>query len=240
VSETKRSKPVRRDPWYFWQWAHRTKTGNPARKLVLLGLAASCETSTGYGWVIPEYLEGFAECSPATVSRHLAALEEAGVIARRREYRSGKRGPDAFLLLADEWVAWPGDEPLVRETPPQNGHVPKMPTRVEVLSWGALAPWQQRVLSDLRRFADAKTASLDEVKALAACRDFPDCDHVGAAEKFAAWHIAGKGANRSRSDTNAAWRKWLQGEAPLSVSTRGASVVAETGDLDRFEFGGEA
>lgn len=245
MSDTKDSGAPRRDPWHFARWAHELRVGNPTRRLVLMGLAATCEGASGYGWVIPEYLAEFAECSEATVRSHLHALEQAGLIARRREYRAEKRTPDGVLLLADEWAAWPGDEPLVREAPSHatNGHGPggvlakpsavdRVPVRVEVPNWGELQDWQQRVLVDLRRVADAKGASLDEMRALAACRDFADRDHAGAAEKFARWHI---GRNRVRSDVNKAWRKWLTDEDPAPA----AAPVAETGDLDRFDFGTE-
>lgn len=240
----------RRDPWHFQRWAQRTRVGNPARRLVLLGLSLTCEGGTGYGWVFPEWLADFAECSEATVRAHLNALEGAGVIARRREYRGTTRTADAFLLLADEWAAWPGDEPLVREAPSHvtNGHdlpggvtarpsaVGRVAVRVEVPNWGELDERQRRVLAELRRFADFKGASLDEMRALAACRDFPDRDHVGAAEKFAAWFgPGGRGEKRARSDANLTWREWLKNEDPAPA----ARAVAETGDLDRFDFGTE-
>lgn len=214
-----------------------------------------CEGHTGYGWVFPGWLAAFAECSEGTVRGHLNALEESGVIARRREYRDTKRTEDAFLLLADEFAAWPGDEPLVREPASHAGNgvgvggvtakpsaVAKGPVRVWVPNFEELAEWQQCVVLELRHFADAKGASLDEMRALAACRNFPDRDHVGAAEKFANWWIIGKGANKARSDTNATWRAWLKGEEPLSSAApgKGAAGVAETGDLDRFTFGEEA
>jgi DNA-binding transcriptional ArsR family regulator len=240
----------RRDPWHFQRWAYRTRVGNPARRLVLIGLSLTCEGTTGYGWLGSEWLAGFAECSVATVRGHLNALEGAGLVARRREYRGTARTADAFLLLADEWAAWPGDEPLVREAPSHaaNGQdlpggvsarpsrVDRVPVRVEVPNWGELDERQRRVLVELRRFADVKGASLDEMRALAACRDFADRDHVGAAEKFAAWFVEGPGAARQRSDANATWRKWLVNEDPAPAAR---SAVAETGDLDRFDFGAE-
>jgi hypothetical protein len=235
-----------REPGFYRRWAVATRVGNPARRLVLMGLAGHAEGNTGYGWVIPEYLADFAECSVATVQSHLNALERASVIARRREYRGGKRTEDAFLLLADDEAAWPGDEPLVREAASHttNGHGPggvlakpsavtRVPVRVEVPNFDELGGWQQRVLMELRRFADAKEASLDEMKALAACRDFADRDHIGAAEKFAAWWIEGKGASRARSDANATWRTWLKNSDPISAARR----AAPPGDLDKYEFG---
>jgi hypothetical protein len=238
-----------RDPWRFERWVIGSRVGNGTRRLVLLAMARSCEASTGYGWVTPESLGDFAECSVAAVARHLAALERAGFIARRREFVNGKRAADGFLLLADAGVGWPGDGPLSAAPAGHvgNGHaVPegvdarpgsgKRPAvRVEVPSWEELDDRQRRVLVELRRFADAKGASLDEMRALAACRDFPDRDHVGAAEKFAAWFVEGKGATRSRSDGNATWRKWLAAEDPAPRQ----AVTSETGDLDRFNFGAE-
>lgn len=256
MSKANDSNGLGRNPWHFHQWAHGLRVGSPARRLVLMALARTAEGNTGYGWLIPEYLADFAECSVATVRGHLNALEEAGLIARRREYYGGKRTrltTDAFLLLADERAAWPGDEPLVREDPAHfgNGHGPggvltrprtvdKRPVRTPVPNYGELDELRRRVLDELRRFADAKGASLDEMKALAACNDFPDRDHVGEAEKLAAWFIEGKGAARARSDANATWRTWLKNGDPLSVAVaRGAKGVAETGDLDKYEFGEE-
>lgn len=255
MSKGNANKRIGRDLWFFERWASTVRTGNPARRLVLQGLARTAESNTGYGWVVPEHLAAFAECSVATVQGHLNALEKTGVIARRREYRGGKRTADAFLLLADEDAAWPGDEPLVREPASHttNGHGPgdvlakpstvdKQPRRVVVPNFGELQDWQQRVLIELRRFADAKGASLDEMKALAACNDFPDRDrdHVGDAENFAAWWTEGKGAPRGRSDTNATWRAWLKNSNPLSNSAaRGTKTVAESRDLDKYRFGEE-
>lgn len=228
------------------------RVGNGTRKLVLWELARSCERSTGYGWVDVDALAEIAECRPSTVRGHLGDLERAGVLARRREYRGGERTADAFLLLSDDAAAWPGDEPLLREAPAHagNGHGPggvtarpsavdRVPVRVEVPNWDELEERQRRVLTELRRFADAKGASLNEMKALAACRDFPDRDHVGAAEKFAAWFVEGKGAARARSDGNATWRTWLKAEDPAPAARAARAATSETGDLDRFDFGAE-
>jgi DNA-binding transcriptional ArsR family regulator len=239
---------VVRDPWYFAGWAHGLKVGNPTRKLLLVWLAGA-SSAAGYGWIDYAAAAEYAECSEQTARHHFAALEGHGLIARRREFRAASRFADGFLLLADAEVGWPGAGPLSAEPAGHvgNGHaVPegltarpgsgKRPAvRVEVPSWDELDDRQRRVLVELRRFADAKGASLDEMRALAACRDFPDRDHVGAAEKFAAWFVEGKGATRSRSDGNATWRKWLAAE---DAAPRQA-VTSETGDLDRFDFGAE-
>lgn len=239
----------RRDPWHFERWARALRVGNGTRKLVLWELARSCEPLGGYGWLDVDALAEIAECRPSTVRGHLGELERGGVLARRREYRGGERTADAFLLLSDDAAAWPGDEPLLREAPAHvgNGHGPggvtarplavdRAPVRMEVPNWDELEERQRRVLAELRRFADAKGASLDEMRALAACRDFPDRDHVGAAEKFAAWFTTGPGAKRPRSDANATWRKWLQSEDPAPTAR---AATSETGDLDRFDFGAE-
>lgn len=255
MSEAKRSNGsggVPRDPWWFQRWAWEQSVQNPTRKLLLLELAQRCERDTGYGWMDYEAAALFAECSTATVRAHYNSLAGHGLIARRREYRGGQRAADAFLLIADQWAAWPGDEPLIREPPSHdgNGHGPggvvakpqagkRPPQRVEVPNFDELMSWQRRVVVELRRVADAKNASLHEMKALLACIDFPDRDHIGEAERFAAWFVEGKGAARARSDVNATWRTWLRNGDPVSAATssRGSRGVAETRDLDQYEFG---
>lgn len=103
---------------------------------------------------------------------------------------------------------------LMNSRPSERGNTPSpAPTRIEAPNFALLDGKYQRILAELRRFADSKGASLDEPKALAACADFPGRDYVGAAEKMAEWFTSGPGGNTGRSSTNATWRKWLGNES---------------------------
>lgn len=229
-----------RDPWYFQRWAYGTVTGSLGRKAVLSALAVLADATTGRCEAKLDVLAQYVEASERTVRAHLRDLERMGLVASRPQFRvdRGSRS-DEFLLLAEGIVAWPDGALVVRQEGfAMNGHAPERERpqkRREVANWGELEDWQRRVLTDLRRVADAKDASLDEARALAACQDFADRDHAGAAEKFARWYLEDKGRHRARSDINRAWRKWLAAEDPAP----GVAGVAESGDLDRFDFGTE-
>jgi Helix-turn-helix domain len=107
-----------RDPWVFQRWAFDVRTGNPARKAILVALAVMAETNTGRCEALQGTLSQQVEVDPQTISRHLKALERAGFIARRQQHRvdGGRRG-DEFLLLAPWVTAWPDGE-LVKDIPP--------------------------------------------------------------------------------------------------------------------------
>lgn len=101
------------NPWGFQQWAFDTQTGNPARKAVLSMLAMMADSETGRCEAKQCTLAHGAEISERAVRGHLKALEEAGLIARRPQFRRdrGRRG-DEFLLLAPGVVEWPDGEPI--------------------------------------------------------------------------------------------------------------------------------
>lgn len=245
------------DPWRFQRWAYDTKTGNSARKAVLSMLAMMADMNTGRCEAKQETLAEGCELTDRSVRAHLRSLEEMGLVARRPQWRRdrGRRG-DEFLLLAPGVIEWPdgervhpegfsgppgtncnpprGIETSGQEQPPllTNGHLSERGntpsrTRVEVPNFALLDGKYQRILTELRRFADSKGASLDEPKALAACADFPGRDYVGAAEKMAEWFTSGPGGNTGRSSTNATWRKWLGNEA----ATAAAAPTVPSGHL---------
>jgi DNA-binding transcriptional ArsR family regulator len=96
-----------RDPWHFQRWAFATTTGSSGRKAVLMALSSMADSTSGRCEAKVETLVQMTEISDRTVRTHLAALDDAGLIARRPQYRAdrGRRG-DEFLLLApgiDEW-----------------------------------------------------------------------------------------------------------------------------------------
>ncbi len=67
----------------------------------------------------------------------------------------------------------------------------------------------------LRQAADAKGGHLDPDAVVRACKSYPGRDHAGEAEKFAAWHLRGNGANAPLRDVAPAFRSWLE-KAPVS------------------------
>lgn len=104
---------MKRDPWYWQRWAFGQRVGNPVRKLILTALAAKAESDTGYCYAAQEELASYAECDERTVRRHLAGLEESGMLTRRHEYRQGGgRLADGFLLLDGRASFWPDGTPI--------------------------------------------------------------------------------------------------------------------------------
>jgi hypothetical protein len=101
------------DPWAFERWAFETTTGSSGRKAVLVVRAAMADTNTGRCEAKVATVAQACEMGDRTVRTHLKALESAGVIARRAQFRAdrGRRG-DEFLLLPP-WVGeWPDGTPL--------------------------------------------------------------------------------------------------------------------------------
>lgn len=110
--------PDAADPWRFQRWAFQTKVGNPIRKAVLSMLAMMADHTTGRCEVKQETLAQGVETTKATIATHLKALVDAGLIARRPQFRfdRGRRG-DEYLLLAPGITEWPDGAPL--DTPPR-------------------------------------------------------------------------------------------------------------------------
>lgn len=102
-----------RDPWAFQRWAYETPTGSPLRKSVLASLATMADRQTGRCEARQATIAQNTEMGERTIRRHLTELEEAGLLARRHQYRrNGQRRTDEFLLLAP-WVSeWPDGEAL--------------------------------------------------------------------------------------------------------------------------------
>lgn len=99
------------DPWQFQRWAFETKVGNPVRKAVLSMLSMMADCTTGRCEAKQETLAQGCEVTERAVRGHLKALAEAGIIARRPQYRrgGGRRG-DEYLLLAPWVTEWPDGE----------------------------------------------------------------------------------------------------------------------------------
>lgn len=66
------------------------------------------------------------------------------------------------------------------------------------------------IMAPLRQVAEAKRAVLDEAALRRACDAFGDRDLVEEAEKFAAWHLHGTGANADLRVVAPAFRNWLK------------------------------
>jgi hypothetical protein len=102
----------RRDPWAFQRWAFGVTTGSTPRKAVLMMLSSMADWQTGRCEAKQATLAAGTEASERTVRDHLRGLEEAGVIARRRQVRvDGSRRGDEFLLLAPWVTEWPDGQP---------------------------------------------------------------------------------------------------------------------------------
>jgi DNA-binding transcriptional ArsR family regulator len=115
------------DPWALQRWAFGVETGNSTRKAVLSMLAMMGDASTGRGEVKQITLAKGVETSERSVRLHLKALEDAGVIERRPQYRrdGGRRG-DEFLLCAPWVTEWPDGQP--RRIPADGAGMPPVAT----------------------------------------------------------------------------------------------------------------
>jgi DNA-binding transcriptional ArsR family regulator len=81
------------------RWAQRVTTGSPGRKIVLMVLA-DFASEEGYAFPSQARICEVSEQGERTVRRHLADLEEMGLIRRTHRYRKdGTRSSDAFLLM---------------------------------------------------------------------------------------------------------------------------------------------
>jgi len=91
--------------WEATNWARTVETGSPARKVLLLLLADLADESHSC-YPGQERLAADSEQSVKSVSRHLAVLEEMGVIRREARYvvSGGKkvRTSDRFYLPLDQ------------------------------------------------------------------------------------------------------------------------------------------
>lgn len=84
--------------WQATAWAARQAAGNTGRKCVLLVLANEANKN-GYCWPGRATIAADCECRVETISGHLAALEEAGLIARFQRRRvNGSRTSDWIVL----------------------------------------------------------------------------------------------------------------------------------------------
>ncbi len=88
--------------WQATSWAARQTAGNSGRKALLL-LIANAASPDGTTYIGRKTLAVECECRPETVSANIAALENAGLLARhQRRRRNGSRATD-FIVLAPRW-----------------------------------------------------------------------------------------------------------------------------------------
>lgn len=229
-----------RDPWAFQRWAYRTTTGNPIRKSVLMVLAIMAEKNTGRCEGSQQSIAEWVETDVRTVRRHLEALKQLGVLARRHQYRhDGKRGCDEFLLLAP-WVAsWPDGQPLPGAVPASNGGVlpgadasttghqcpdieknqplkttasPRnTPNGVLLGARAAATTVELAVLAGVAQVAAAKQCPCPpHDRVLRLCDRFSDRDLTVDIEEFAHYWLDGKGENGPIRDVARTLGNWLK------------------------------
>lgn len=102
-----------RDPWWLQRWARGQRTGDPTRKLILSVLAETADSEHATCHPSQQTLAEWCEVGERTVRGHLGALEEAGLIARRKRFREGgARTSDSILLRAPGVDEWPDGQPV--------------------------------------------------------------------------------------------------------------------------------
>jgi hypothetical protein len=113
---------TKHDPWALQRWAFGTVTGSSTRKALLSMIAMMADAQTGRCEAKQDTLCTGVEAGERAVRDHLKALVEAGLIARRAQFRKdGSRRGDEYLLLAPWVTEWPDGEPLPdhRQNPPE-------------------------------------------------------------------------------------------------------------------------
>lgn len=224
------------DPWFFQRWAIAQKVGSPARKMVLTTLALHAESTTGVAYPSQATIAEAVECRERSVRDHLGALEEAGLVARRRRFRrDGARTSDEYLLLAPTVSEWPDGTPVdhrqispqaesaTGEDSPPNGQagvkatdISPAPARGGVRGGvddvppdfpDELRPHARHVMRVLRDLAERHGAKAVTARSLGnVMMARPRKPLVRAAHDFAAW-ADGKG--RRQRDVVAGYRNWL-------------------------------
>jgi hypothetical protein len=84
------------------------KVGNPARKVILYGLADSAHSDGTHAQALVEDLTRFAECSPATARRHLRGMIADGFI---RPAPSGVEHQYEIAMTDETRLRWKAGEP---------------------------------------------------------------------------------------------------------------------------------
>lgn len=235
------------DPWAFSRWAYEMVTGNPNRKAVLMMLATLADHTTGRCEAKVSTIVKATELGERTVRTHLGALEDAGVIDRRPQYRvdGGRRG-DEYLLRAP-WVdGWPDGTPLrqlqgggaatgeaplqtegEQERPPRDGHAPGQARRAHAREAAQqvpddfpdeLRPHAKIVMRVLRDVARQHNAREVTARGVAlAMMAHPRHPLVASAYAFASWAAD---PPRPIRDVVASYRTWLSRERPLASTER--------------------
>jgi hypothetical protein len=106
-------------------WAFRQKVGNANRKLIFTALA-SYANEEGLTSVKSEDLAEYSECSLSSVTRHINALVDVGLIAIRRRATRAGRQPNEYLVHFPWIECWPDGErvPWPNTATVQNGLLP--------------------------------------------------------------------------------------------------------------------
>lgn len=230
------------DPWHLQRWAYGLTTGSAGRKAVLMILATMADPESCRCEAKVPTLVKATEIGERTVRSHLKALEDAGVIARRAQFRTdgGRRG-DEFLLRAPGVTEWPDGTPLPdlqggpasegegpgsqaagQERPLGNGHASKHEQEAaredprEAIPDDfpdELRPHARVVLVALRRIAEQHGAKAVHAGALArTMMGRPRKPFVRAVHDFEAWCVD---PPRPIRDALSSYRTWIDRERDL-------------------------
>lgn len=233
-----------RDPWWFARWAYNTPVGNSNRKAVLVALAIMADSNTGRCEAKIARIAKYTELGERSVSTHLRALAEGGVIARRPQFRAdgGRRG-DEFLLLPEGTTEWPDGTPVqnLRGGGEADGTTP--PSSVAGQEQPLVDDHASRQGQGAREAVDEFPEDLPEalhevaiqagkiLKATAIKRQqrkpvtraavghavltYPDRDHVAVAREVEGWMLHGRGARKGCADIVARYRNFLSNADPM-------------------------
>lgn len=192
-------------------WAFEQKIKSPGQKLVLVALANFADDK---GHCFPSYatVGKISGQSERTVMRHMASLEEAGLVSRqRRRRKDGSLGTyNIILRLKTYMTKWPVD----KLTSGQNRQ--DLPDKMASLNPSV----EPSVSKEDRRARDLDAFELDEIDRRWAREKAPDADPDTMLETLRDYCAA---HGKQYRDYRAAWRNFMKSEQNDGRKRRGNS-----------------
>lgn len=213
--------------WAF-EVGQRSKL-TPTERFVLIAYADNASEKDGKCWPDkPEIVEKTG-LSRATVYRAISSLEKSGHLL----FTEDSKGRECIFLS----VPWAShgetgtpesdshDETEASHSETKKSHGENRSNKGTVKNRhkpsceSAAGTFVLPTIIDapLRQVAEAKDAALDPAAIGRALKAYPDRDHAEEAERFAAWHLHGRGRNAGLSSVAAGFRNWLKRAEPVAA-----------------------
>lgn len=240
------------------EWVRAQRTASPVAKLILqlaFDHAGPQEDGRWVAWIGNKTLAWEACLAEGpngarTVRRHLADLEDAGIIEREERTRgNGSQTTNRIVLrVPADWpirggrtdesggggLTSPPQKPQ-EEAPTGSPKPPAARARNDEIPDGFpahLRPHARIVMATLREAAVERGAQDVTVRAVGrAVMDFPRKPLVATATELRAWLLDGAGRNRQCVDVVRRYRDWLRKEPDLAAAERLADDGTPTTDI---------